>query len=72
MFLSNRASNQAICSYPPRVVNGVVHHVVDHLGRWCRDGHMDWHCDLLVVSDGVVVRPQRKLFTKTIQKYVSL
>ena len=39
-----------------RIMDWHVHHLVDDLGWWRRDGHMHWHRDALDFGDCVVVR----------------
>ena len=41
------------------VVDGHIHHFVDHLGRRCGDRHRHVDHVLLIVGDGVVVRPHQ-------------
>ena len=41
------------------VVDGHIDHFVDHLGRRCGDRHRHVDHVLLIVGDGVVVRPHQ-------------
>ena len=50
-----------------RVVDGHIHHMVDHLGRRCRDRHGHVDHMLLHAGDRVVVRPVGDLLERDIE-----